>query len=469
MNHAIVEPAQWAQSQFAGARLGDVRRSRRLVRVAAALARAKGGTLASALKAWGDLKAAYRLVGSPQATREAIQEPHLAGVRAALKEGGVYLIIEDTTDIDLTHRRELEGVMGWIGDGRGIGFWLHTSLAARIEGYDQQGRPRVGIVGLLAQQAWQRTHEPRRKRESRAQRAHRPERESDRWAKVFEHQRAPAEARWIYVADRESDIYETFQRCRQAGVRFVIRAKHPRALQDAPENMFEAAAGAPPVGRYEVSLRARPGVAARQAALEVRRAPVTLRAPWRPGGAHAPLELTVLDVCERTPAPGLKAPIHWRLLTDLPCEDWQAVRRAVGCYERRWLIEEYHKALKSGLGMEQTQLGTPERILALCGILSVVACRLLELRCRGQRQPDEPIDPAAIWPMALAVLRAQYGEPRSGWTWRELLVSIARLGGFLARKSDGLPGWQTLWRGMQTLLILEQGFLLGQRKTPKCG
>jgi len=469
MSHAVVEPAQWAQSQFAGARLGDARRSRRLVRVATALARAKSGTLAKALKSWADLKAAYRLVGSPEATREAVQEPHLAGVRAALQGAGVYLIIEDTTDIDLTHRRDLEGVMGWIGDGRGIGFWLHTSLAARIEGYDRQGRPRVGIVGLLAQQAWQRTHPPRRKTETRAQRAHRPGRESDRWAKVFEGQRAPAEATWIYVADRDGDIYETFERCMQAGVRFVIRAKHPRALHEARGNIFDAVAAAAPMGSYEVSLRARPGVAARQAALEVRRAPVTLRAPWRPGGAHAPLELTVLDVCETAPAPGLKAPIHWRLLTNLPCEDWQAVRRAVGCYERRWLIEEYHKALKSGLGMEQTQLGTPERILTLCGVLSIVACRLLELKCRGQMEPDEPIDPGGISPTALAVLTAQYGEPPSGWTWRVLMVSIARLGGFLARKSDGLPGWQTLWRGMQTLLILEQGFLLAKLEKPRCG
>ena len=188
-----------------------------------------------------------------------------------------------------------------------------------------------------------------------------------------------------------------------------------------------------------------------------------------PRGAHGPLELTVLEAREVEPPPGRKAPIHWRLLTDLPCEDWQAVRQAVGCYERRWLIEEYHKALKSGLGMEQTQLGTPERILTLCGVLSVVACRLLELKCRGQMEPDEPIDPGGISPTALAVLTAHYGEPPSGWTWRVLMVSIARLGGFLARNSDGPPGWQTLWRGMQALVTLEQGFLLAKREKPKCG
>jgi hypothetical protein len=469
MRNALLDAGQWAQKQFADARLGDVRRSRRLVRVATALARAKSGTLAKALDSWSDLKAAYRLVDLPDATREAVQEPHLAGVREALGQDGVYLIIEDTTDIDLTHRRDLEEVMGWIGDGRGIGFWLHTSLALRVEGYDDEERPRVGVVGLLAQQAWQRTHQPRRKRETRAQRAHRPDRESDRWAKALEGVRAPSEATWIYVADREGDIYETFERCKRADVRFIVRAKHPRALHEAAGSIFDAVAVTPAVGGYEIPLRARPGMSARQAGVEVRCATVEIRGPWRPGGRRGPLELTVLEVREVAPPPEQKAPIHWRLLTDLPCGDWQAVRRAIGYYERRWLIEEYHKALKSGLGMEQTQLGTPARILTLCGILSVVACRLLELKCRARAEPDEPIDPGSISPTALAVLTAYYGEPASGWTWRVLLVSIARLGGFLARKSDGLPGWQTLWRGMQALLTLEQGFLLAKPEEPECG
>jgi hypothetical protein len=469
MGSILVDAGQWTQKQFAGAQLGDFRRGRRLVQVASALARTRSGVLAKALQGWAELKAAYRLMDMPQVSRQAVQEPHLAGVRAAVEEPGVYLIIEDTTDIDLTHRRDLEGTMGWIGDGRGIGFWLHTSLAARLEGYDQEGRPRVGIVGLLAQHAWQRTHPPRRKRETRAQRARRAERESDRWAKVFEEISAPAEATWIYVADREGDIYETFERCMQAGARFVVRAKHARALDQEAGNLFDTVAATAPVGSYQIPLRARPGMAARRAAVEVRRAVVRLRAPWRADSVHEPLELTVLEVRETAPPPAADSPIHWRLLTDLPCEDWQAVRRAIGCYARRWLIEEYHKALKSGLGMEETQLATPERILTLCGILGVVACWLLELKCHAEAEPDELIEPASISPTALSVLKGRYGEPARGWTWRSLLISIARLGGFLARNSDGLPGWQTLWRGMQALHLLEQGFLLAKQEKPRCG
>ena len=39
---------------------------------------------------------------------------------------------------------------------------------------------------------------------------------------------------------------------------------------------------------------------------------------------------------------------------------------------------------------------------------------------------------------------------------------LGRLGGHLNRRSDGLPGWQTLWRGMTTLQILVEGVRLSR-------
>ena len=40
-----------------------------------------------------------------------------------------------------------------------------------------------------------------------------------------------------------------------------------------------------------------------------------------------------------------------------------------------------------------------------------------------------------------------------GQFYREL----AKLGGFLGRKSDGEPGWITIWRGWQQLYLLVRG------------
>ena len=42
-------------------------------------------------------------------------------------------------------------------------------------------------------------------------------------------------------------------------------------------------------------------------------------------------------------------------------------------------------------------------------------------------------------------------EPNQVPTLREMIRSVATLGGFLGRKGDGEPGTQTLWLGLQRL------------------
>jgi hypothetical protein len=54
--------------------------------------------------------------------------------------------------------------------------------------------------------------------------------------------------------------------------------------------------------------------------------------------------------------------------------------RVVGCYTTRWWIEEYHKALKSGSGVETSQLARADRLQSLIAVLAVVAVRLLGVK-----------------------------------------------------------------------------------------
>jgi hypothetical protein len=48
---------------------------------------------------------------------------------------------------------------------------------------------------------------------------------------------------------------------------------------------------------------------------------------------------------------------------------------------------------------------------------------------------------------------------------RELWRRIAMLGGFLGRKSDGNPGWQTIWKGWLCI----QDMLAGMAMFKNCG
>ena len=125
------------------------------------------------------------------------------------------------------------------------------------------------------------------------------------------------------------------------------------------------------------------------------------------------------------------------------------------------MIEEYHKAIKTGLGAERLQLESAERLFAAIAIMSVVALRLLELRERLRRHPDAAAEQAGLHPLELEVLRVKSG--RQLYTVREVALAIGRLGGHLNRKSDGLPGWQTLWHGMNTLHALVEGVLIAYR------
>ena len=165
----LLKPAQWAESEFASARLGDRRRSKRLVKIATQLVQSPGGTLPQAFPMWSELRAAYRFFEQPEITFEDIQRTHWQNTRAACQQPGQYLLIEDTSELDYTSHPMAEE-LGCIGNGRGRGLLLHSTLAVRVQGWDLEERPKGIVLGLLAQQCWSRWGRPKRKgRETRRQ------------------------------------------------------------------------------------------------------------------------------------------------------------------------------------------------------------------------------------------------------------------------------------------------------------
>ncbi len=47
---------------------------------------------------------------------------------------------------------------------------------------------------------------------------------------------------------------------------------------------------------------------------------------------------------------GGKDALKWILLTDLPVDTFEQAFEVARMYSYRWLVEEFHKALKSGMG-----------------------------------------------------------------------------------------------------------------------
>jgi len=280
---------------------------------------------------------------------------------------------------------------------------------------------------------------------------------------------APAGARWVDVCDRGADIYEFLLACREQNHGFIVRAAQDRALEDeqgrkAVQTLFTVARELPELGRFELYLRERNGQPARTAQLAVAATRVRLRAPQRPGnpsGKLPGLTCTVVRVFEvDVPAEG-KKPLEWILLTDAEVADFAGALEVGLKHSARWLIEEFHKGLKSGLGAEKLQLERAPRLFAAIAIMSLAALRLIDLRDAVRENPDTPAEAAGVLSkVELLVLRKKLKRPIR--TIGEIALAIGRLGGHMNRKGDGLPGWQTLWRGMKKLRLLTQGFLLAQ-------
>jgi Transposase DNA-binding/Transposase DDE domain len=453
------DPAAWASTQFSTAQLHDRRRTARLVTLAMRIACDPSSSLPRATESWGDLKAAYRLLDRPEATFQAVATPHWHGTRAQA-DGGRFLIVDDTTEVDYGSKRQAEG-LGPVGRGTGRGFLLHSALV--VDPRDDW------VVGLAGQVLFHR--QPAPKGETAAQKRRR-DRESAVWGQLIEQVGPPpAAAQWVHVMDRGADDFEVFCRAQRRGADWIGRVKSRNRLvrdQAGRERpLSDVLAEADVAGGYTLELRARPGQPARRARVEVSFTPVTTPVPRRPAAsltalAPRPISQWVVQAREPNAPPSVKEPIDWVLLTSLPVHDLDAAMEVIGYYEKRWLIEEWHKALKTGCQVEGRQLHTSRRLEALTGVLAVVAVRLLQMKEVGRREPHRAARDLVPARYLGLVHRARRGRGRpEDWTIRDFFRGLAGLGGFLGRKSDGEPGWITIWRGWDALHWMLRGAQLG--------
>ena len=156
------------------------------------------------------------------------------------------------------------------------------------------------------------------------------------------------------------------------------------------------------------------------------------------------------------------------MLTTGPVTDAASALERIEWYRLRWVVEEYHKALKTGCAMEQRQRQSAPGLRALLGFLAIVAVRLLPWRPVARTLPETPASPVAEPELVETVVRLR-GGLANRLTADQFWRAVASLGGFLGRKGKGDPGWQTLWRGWQRLQDLCWG--LHQLSVPgnKCG
>lgn len=457
-----LEIAQWAEQQFADCDLGDRRRTKRLVKLATQAAQMPDASTPKQTENWADCKAAYRLFSEEDVTFDALIAPHCAMSRAVVP--GIWLVINDTTEINFGYDRILEGV-GRVGSLESRGFYLHSALIVGAENEE--------IVGLGAQDLYARPLK-KVKRVSSARRKQ-LKRETDVWGRVIDGVGiAPAGARFIHVCDRGADNFDVYCHLIQQQAGWVIRAAQlTRQVEDAEgceRSLDEVVRAAPLLGSYELQVRANGDQPARSAWLEVRCARITMPRP-RSGVSRyvcdsgiSEISMWVVEVRETNVPRGVK-PLRWVLLTSEEVTTFKDAWGVIGWYEKRPLIEDYHKCLKTGCRVEERLYRTGERLAPAIGLLSVLAVRLLQLKTIARRNPDQPA--AGVVPKDwLAAVPLLLKKRRTIHTVRDFVRALAQLGGFLGRKGDGEPGWQTIWGGLEKLLLCLRG---AELLSKKCG
>jgi hypothetical protein len=475
---ASLDAKSFGEINFGNALLGDLRRTKRLVQVADTLVRHPGGSLPEKMGSPAELEGLYHLIKSKTVTHESVLAPHRSVVlEKMMNHDGPVLVIHDTTELDYTGHKSLTDA-GQIGNGSRRGWLCHNSLVVNPNSRE--------VLGLASQILHRRPVVP--KNESAEKKRLRLDRESRLWLEGT--QTLPSDRKIIDVCDRGADTFEFLEREASSGRTFVVRSCRDRSIvpghgdvvgqtnEETPSLLHEYARTLPQLGQWTLSVPAAKITKivksgknrtskktfvdrkSRDAVLYVSAAPIRVGAPSHKAGEHGdlPLPLWIVRVWEPNPPEGVEA-LEWFLLTNHPVTLFGAAWDVVGWYECRWIVEEFHKAQKTGCCIEDPQFTDSSRLHPMIALLSVVALSLLNLRELSRRE-DAKLRPATdiIAPGYVQILSLwRHGHVKMEWTIHDFCFALARLGGHQNRKSDHHPGWIVLWKGWRHLQNMMDG------------
>jgi hypothetical protein len=457
-----LDPVLWSELEFGECELGHKSRTRRLVSYARQMAEKPDASTPQQTESWSDCKGVYRLFQRSEVTFESVTAVHRQRTRNL--KPGTYLVVSDTTELDYGYDSPRCG-LGRLTSAKHRGFFLHTALVLKAD----SGQ----VVGVGAQELF--TRSARKKRRVHRVCGRKRASEAEVWGRVIDQVQPqnPEGVKLIHVCDRGADNFDVFAHLQTKGDSWVIRAAQlTRQIRYGNQvlKLAEVLESANVLGSYQVQVRANGKQKGRWAEVEVRAAEVTLLRPREGSTAfvmdHDLREIVtrVVEVREVRP-PEKENPLRWVLYTREPASTFAEALHVVEHYEHRPRVEDYHKCLKTGLGVERRRYQSRDRLEPVIGVICVQAVRLLQLRDVARKSPSAPAKGFVPreWLETLQHLRKR---PAAIGTVRDFLRAVAGLGGFLGRKGDGEPGWLTIWHGLETLLTALRGYRQQQKQ---CG
>jgi hypothetical protein len=395
---------KWAENEFGNAPLGDKRLSSRLVDIATDKAEQPGRSFCSVAEGnWPKVKAYYRLIDKPDdsaVTMPNILLPHRERTIQRMKAHKTVLCIQDGSALNYSTLGKCKnlGVIGTNQTGaQSMGLHLHSTFAVTTNGLP---------LGVLRAECT--APEPKSKEDNRCVSAIPiEEKKTFCWIEgvrdCMDLKPQMPHTALVNVMDREADFFELFddQRYNSFDVDLLVRAKHDRKTT-GEHKLFEIVRRSPIQTRINIKVprqsarakkskqKARPKLPARTAEVSVRSIQIELSPPPYCKDKEAIL-VWVVHVREETPPSDTK-PIEWFLLTTI---DIKSVGDALNCvrwYCLRWRIEDWHRVLKFGCGVEKIAHETAERLRRAIAINLVIAWRIMLMTLLGRETPELPAE-----------------------------------------------------------------------------
>lgn len=449
------EATLWAREEFGGVEVGDRRRRARVIAMATRAAQHPCGSVSRTFLSDADRQAAYDLLESARVPASAL----LASMRDACvqrcREERVLVPIDGSSInvVDRNHTKDFGSIGSYKSGGRGLK--VVTAIAVTMSGTP---------LGICAQSWWARPVIP----EERGPSTYRPihERESRHLVRTIDDVNAAfagSGCRPTCIIDREGDATEILHAVTSRKMDFIIRSSWDRRLTfpSGQRRLRETLEKQPVLGSYKLNVAAGFNRAARVATMELRVATVTLdlKHDWQ--AKRDNITVVAISAREISRPPRGEKPLHWILLTNLPATSPTLAKGIVESYTRRWRIEEFHKAWKSGAcNVESTQLRSFDAVATWATLLAAVAIRIERLKQLARNEPDLPasveLTPSEI-EAAILLKRRQKKRtetiPDTMPSIGQIVLWIAELGSYTGKSSGGPPGAITIGRGLERVRI----------------
>lgn len=443
--------SSWCEAELAGLELADGRLRRRAVESLQRLSQQPTASIPETCGEWAATKGVYGLFKHPTVNHQVLLAPHREQTIERMLPYERVLAVQDTSYLNLSHFESMKKI-GPIGTKKQElrGLVMHTTLAMTEQGVN---------LGVLNQQVWAR--DEKEEEEGKGEKEPEPPieaKESYKWLVGLMQTPKLAQTEVVTVCDAEADVYELLALAVETDKKLLVRAAQDRALMPPEVGLVRRAVGAAPMcAQLTLNLSAREKEAARQATVSVYYKKVKLKPPQRPARADRaplpPLVVWAVLLQEVHPPPGA-TPVDWLLLTTVPVHSAQAALQCSAWYCLRWQIEIWHKILKSGCRIEHRRLKDADRLLPCLAFYAIIAWRLHWLTHLARHDPAAPCTTAltsAEWQALYAHATGSTDMPAEPPSIAQVVLWVAQLGGFLARKGDGYPGVMVLWRGWQRL------------------